>query len=256
MARLPDSETFNGPCGGVLKSTLINCLVYGNLAAPGTENYDSDSTFNYCCTMPLPTNGIGNITNAPLFVDLASGDLRLQPASPCINSGNNGYVTTATDPDGNSRVVSGTVDIGAYEYQGAGSVISYAWLQQSSLPTDGTADYADVDVDGFNNWQEWICGTCPNNAQSALRLLPNPARGESFRVDGPHVLRRMAFRQQLECTDAIAPDLLQQIKCAYGRCPKAALNPFADDPAVRQQVLEKLHYSLAIGFGVRAKRQR
>ena len=104
-------------------------------------------------------------------MDLDSGDLRLQPTSPCINSGNNAYVTTASDLDGNPRVVSGTADIGAYEYQGAGSVISYAWLQQFGLPTDGSGDNADPDHDGMNSRQEWHCSTSPTNAKSALRLL-------------------------------------------------------------------------------------
>ncbi len=120
--------TLAGNSGGAYLSTLYNCIVYFNTAS-GDANYDASCSLNYCCTIPIPINGIGNITNAPLFVDYANGNLRLQSNSPCINAGNNAYVITTTDLDGNPRIVSGTVDIGAYEYQGAGSVISYAWLQ-------------------------------------------------------------------------------------------------------------------------------
>ena len=170
--------------GGAYASTLYNCIIYYNNSAAGGVDYDSGNytRLNCCCTMPLPTNGVGNITNAPLFVDYANGNLRLQSNSPCINAGNNAYVTTTTDLDGNPRIVSGTVDIGAYEYQGAGSVISYAWLQQYGLPTDGSADYADTDADGMNNWQEWVCGTDPTNRLSALRLLSAAPAGTSVTV--------------------------------------------------------------------------
>jgi hypothetical protein len=189
--------------GGAFESALYNCTVTGNSAphAAGGEGtfynciayyntpdnfWGPSTTLTNCCTTPLPTTGAANITNAPLFVDYANGNLHLQANSPCINGGSNlrltnqnwsaqfftdVWVTNVFDLDGNPRIVSGTVDIGAYEYQGTGSVISYAWLQQYGLPTDGSGDFIDSDDDGMNNWQEWVCGTNPTNAQSALRLL-------------------------------------------------------------------------------------
>ena len=168
-----NSANDNG--GGAYGGSLYNCIVYLNAARAGA-NYDTNSLLKYCCTTPLPTNGTGNITikgnqeEKILFADYASGNLRLQSNSPCINAGNNSYVIATTDLDGNPRTVSGTVDIGAYEYQGPGSLVSYAWLQQYGLPTDGSADYLDSDHDGMNNWQEYLADTSPVDASDYLYI--------------------------------------------------------------------------------------
>jgi hypothetical protein len=157
--------------GGISGGTLANCILYHNFA-PKIPDYPNDarSTLNYCDVTPLATNGVGNITNEPVFANLAAGDFHLQSNSPCINSGNNACVSVTSDFDGNPRIVGGTVDIGAYEYQTPGSIISYAWLQQYGLPTDGSADSADPDGDGMNNWQEWKARTNPTNALSVLQM--------------------------------------------------------------------------------------
>jgi hypothetical protein len=165
--------------GGTETSTLNNCIVYYNTAGFSSlgDNYNG-TNLNYCCTAPLPATGLDCITNEPGFVDLANGDFHLQTNSPCINSGNNSYVTNSTDFDGNTRIVSGLVDIGAYEFQPLGSIISYAWLQQYGLTNNGSADYADTDNDGMNNWKEWLCGTDPTNDLSLLQML-SPSNGIS-----------------------------------------------------------------------------
>jgi hypothetical protein len=170
---------YNGNgCGGVYGSVLNNSILYFN-TAPNDANFHQDqyTVLNSCCTTPQPTNGVGNITSAPLFVDQAAGNLRLQSNSPCINAGNNSYVTGATDLDGNPRIAGGTVDIGAYEFQSPTSIISYAWLQQYGLPIDSSTDTADPDADGVDNYHEWLAGTDPTNAL----FLPCATDHRSFR---------------------------------------------------------------------------
>ena len=49
------------------------------------------------------------------FSIAAAGDLRLQSNSPCINSGTNGYAVTATDLDGNPRIIAEAVGAGQHD---------------------------------------------------------------------------------------------------------------------------------------------
>jgi hypothetical protein len=119
--------------GGAAYSTLNNCTVVNNSDGSGAalENcsannsivyYNSgpnaaNSTLNYSCTTPDPGGGIGNIIVEPLLVDWPHGNFHLQTNSPCVNAGNNAFVTGAVDSDGNPRVVGDAVDIGAFEVQ-------------------------------------------------------------------------------------------------------------------------------------------
>jgi len=73
--------------------------------------------------------GTGNIDADPLFADPngpdnipgnEDDDLRLAPLSSCVDAGDPSYAPgpNKTDLDGNPRIVSRRVDIGAYEFQG------------------------------------------------------------------------------------------------------------------------------------------
>jgi hypothetical protein len=112
---LTENDAWAG--GGVSDSGLKNCILYYNTAYGNLilSNYFSGS-FTNCCTTPLPDRGSGNISDPPAFRDVAHGDYRLRPTSPCIDAGvNEGWMFTATDLDGNSRIINGRVDMGAYE---------------------------------------------------------------------------------------------------------------------------------------------
>jgi PKD repeat protein len=196
------SSLWQGKGGGVSLSTAINCIIYDNTAGSGSGPNHSESTLNHCCTTPLPTNGAGNIINAPLFVDQATGNLRLQTNSPCVDAGHNAYASGATDLDGNPRIVRLRVDMGAYEYQGAGLSPFIAWLLHYGMPTDGSADFTDSDDDRLNNWQEWLADTNPTNAQSVLRIqsaAPGPPVTVQFTSSSNRLYTLLA------CTNLAAP---------------------------------------------------
>jgi hypothetical protein len=161
--------------GAEVGCNITNSILWDNSAPVDPDCSPMTSILYNCCTPILPSSAspyfVNNITNQPLFINEASGDYSLQSNSPCINSGLNLQLMTSIDLDGRPRVVGGTVDIGCYEFQNPASVISYAWLQQYGLPTDGSADFTDPDGDGMNDWQEWRSGTDPTNPLSLLKML-------------------------------------------------------------------------------------
>ena len=144
--------------GGAYDCGLNNCISFGNYV------YGFGCEDCYSPGLLFGNNWFGD----PLFV---GGSLRLQSNSPCINAGDNSYVTNATDLDGNPRIVGGTVDIGAYEFQSPASMISYAWLQKYVLPINTSTDTADPDGDGVNNYREWLAHSDPTNPFSFPPLL-------------------------------------------------------------------------------------
>ncbi|HCO95067.1 MAG TPA: hypothetical protein DIU00_14130, partial [Phycisphaerales bacterium] len=117
--------------------------------------------------------GTGNIDTNPLFVDAAGDDnffgteddnLRLLPDSPCIDAGDNSAIPAGltVDIDGNPRIASGTVDMGAYE---GGMVL-----------TTGIY-YVDMDAPGNNDGSSWA------NAFRRLQDAFSAARyGDEIRV--------------------------------------------------------------------------
>jgi hypothetical protein len=109
--------------------TFTNTILHGNLGGSCSNYYviSGSPIYSHCCVTPAVA-GAGNIDADPLFVAAGSGagtnllsgafDFRLTRASPCKDAGLNlDWMAGATDIAGNSRVLNGVVDIGAYEYR-------------------------------------------------------------------------------------------------------------------------------------------
>ncbi|MCL1919758.1 MAG: DUF5123 domain-containing protein [Kiritimatiellaeota bacterium] len=185
-------EWREGDGGGARYCTLNNCIVWGNTLSNGETNNYAGGNFNYSCTYPLP-NGTGNIDTDPLFVDAADGDFHLREGSPCIDSGNNDYLsyeteeydsiigdwvwaTITTDFDSNPRIQNGTVDMGAYEYipgsetQTTPVPVPYAWLDTHYGVNGGDYEARANSRDpnnGYYVWELYVIGfenpSDPNN---------------------------------------------------------------------------------------------
>lgn len=123
-----DNELFGANC----KMKLNNCLVVENqceeLFNQSIDLHNSivwdnevNTSLDYFNTTSLNSNfqfaieGEGNMSVDPQFVDPENGDYHLSCTSPLINKGNNEYVTSTVDLDGNERIFAGTVDMGPYE---------------------------------------------------------------------------------------------------------------------------------------------
>jgi PKD repeat protein len=121
------------------------------------SDFDQSSAGTY---IQIPFSiGLSNLNNVdPLFVDPANGDFHLQATSPCINAGDNSAPgLPATDMDGNPRIANGTVDMGAYEYQGLMAPVA----DFRAFPTSGLSPlnvtFTDECSGTISSWQ-WNFG--------------------------------------------------------------------------------------------------
>jgi parallel beta-helix repeat protein len=126
--------------GGYLKVT--NSVLWGNSASLGGNEIAVGGSIidvDYCDVQGGQVGiysdgsgilnwGAGNIDIDPQFVDANGLDnisgteddnLRLQPSSPCIDTGDPNFIANlnAMDLDGNQRIVNDIIDMGAYEVQ-------------------------------------------------------------------------------------------------------------------------------------------
>lgn len=97
--------------------TITNTILWDNLAFDGSEICDpSSKAFVTYCNVQGGWTGAGNIDSDPLFCP-EPGDYHLTLSSPCRNAGDNSAPLLPDDDfEGDERVTSGTVDIGADEF--------------------------------------------------------------------------------------------------------------------------------------------
>ena len=117
--------TTYGPLGGggvwigsgVSTLRMTNSILYFNTAPIG---YNIAGTgvggIGFSCASELAQGTNGNTSVNPDFMDVAGGDWRLRPGSPCLNTGTNlSWMTNALDVAGGARILGGVVDMGSYE---------------------------------------------------------------------------------------------------------------------------------------------
>lgn len=178
-------------------TTLKNTIIYNN--SGGISNVGSStSTVSYSLIQGLTATSNGNISGAgnPLFVNPVApglntgGDYRLQPCSPVINKGNNSFITTLTDLDGNARFnFNGIVDMGAYERAAPtiaanGGII---YVKEGSTGTGSSWDCATNDLQAAINAaisgnQIWVAGGTyiPNRRSDATGTITTGDRNNAF----------------------------------------------------------------------------
>jgi len=96
-------------------------------------------------------------------------------------------------------------------------------LTVAGLPTDGSADTLDADLDGHNSWQEWRADTNPTNAASVLYLLAPTGTVSGVTVRWQSVATRNYFLER--SSDLGAPPAFSVIQTNIpGQAGESVLN--------------------------------
>ena len=131
--------------------------VFGNTLQGVSTNYEGISD---------ATGTSGNISADPKLANYRIGDYHIQPDSPCVNAGSSAAVGVGwTDIDGQPRIASSSVDIGADESDGAAWNVATPVIR---VKTDGD------DANDGSSWpiaKKTLAGRDPGGGRKRRRGL-------------------------------------------------------------------------------------
>jgi hypothetical protein len=158
---------------------IYNCIVWGNTGGSLSGASSGSSTVSYS-DIEGGFPGTENLDDNPLFLSPAGNDYHLTADSPLIDTGNNNTPAPlpTTDLEGNPRIIGGTIDMGAYEFDASCSVgegsdsdsDGYTTCDGDCNDTDYSinplaaeicADGLDNDCDGYIDTADSDCGSEP-----------------------------------------------------------------------------------------------
>ncbi len=141
---------------------IINCIIWGNSSATGSQIYECVTPF-YSCIQDWTGSGRGNISVDPKFVDSPNGDYHLTHDSPCIDAGNTYYLAGeyTIDIDGECRVAGSSVDMGSDEYGSFPDSDGDLLADSDEAAQGSNPNNPDSDEDGLIDGVEVLRGTNP-----------------------------------------------------------------------------------------------
>lgn len=149
---------------GSVPTTSYNC-VFGN------------TSYDWQGVQP----GSTTVSKDPLFADRAHGDYHLTVLSPCFNRGDSSAAGMPTvDLDGETRVLLGTVDIGADEYNGPASPISEMKKRANGEPVyvEGIVTYV------YSSYVFWIESDSRTSGIAVVKANHGASVGDRVAVVG------------------------------------------------------------------------
>jgi len=99
-----------------IKDVILDPLGYASRVYINNSNVKNGKNSVHVDPYGFLKWGQGIIDSDPLFVDEADMDFHLTFPSPCKDTGDNKFVTVLTDFEGDPRIASGPVDMGADEF--------------------------------------------------------------------------------------------------------------------------------------------
>jgi len=248
-------NTTDGLGGGIYSAegsnpTISNSILWGN---GGTQEIYLDAFSDVAVSYSNVQGGwlgAGNIDADPLFVDPSNGNYHCQPGSPATDSADNVMVPTGiiSDLDGNPRFqddpgmpdtgnpdgANPIVDMGAYEFQGAGDPIPSVWAVGSrylSVIVPASPDPVAIRMVGHPDDQAVSCIDLYVQPDGTLHpeavYLPGDAWGQLF-VGGNDVLPGATYSLLLESDTGVVSASVEVTTWLWGDVDNNGVANLAD----------------------------